>query len=104
VPLQGSLLRSSNNVVLRPERNCVYNTIWPITTKTCNDLVLHKNVRTVNSFIDSGYFCSASSSLQVNYYSEAFLTQHGYCARVSRRSATGNCEWRTCPRSHVVAL
>src|SRR6218665_54464 len=37
--------------------------------------------------------------LQVHYYSEALPTQHGYCARVSRRSATGNCKLRTCPRS-----
>jgi len=34
--------------------------------------------------------------LQV-YYSEALQTQHGYCVGVSRRRATGNCEWRTCP-------
>ena len=33
--------------------------------------------------------------LQVHYYSEALPTQHGYCVGVSRRSATGNCEWRT---------
>jgi len=37
--------------------------------------------------------------LQVHYYSEALLTQHGYCVRVSRRSTTGNCEWRTSPKS-----
>jgi len=37
--------------------------------------------------------------LQVHYFSEALPTQHGYCVGVSRRSATGNCEWRTCPRS-----
>src|SRR6218665_1649439 len=37
--------------------------------------------------------------LQVRYYSEALPTQHGYCAGVSCRSATGNCELRTCPRS-----
>jgi len=37
--------------------------------------------------------------LQVLYYSEALQTQNGYCVGVSRRSATGNCEWRTCPRS-----
>src|SRR6218665_2112597 len=37
--------------------------------------------------------------LQVDYYSETFLTQHEYCAGVSRRSTTGNCECRTCPRS-----
>jgi len=37
--------------------------------------------------------------LKVHYYSEVLPTQHGYCVRVSRRSATGNCNWRTCPRS-----
>jgi len=31
--------------------------------------------------------------------SEALSTQHGYCVGSSRRSATGNCERRTCPRS-----
>ena len=28
-----------------------------------------------------------------------FVPTHGYCAGVSRRSATGNCELRTCARS-----
>jgi len=37
--------------------------------------------------------------IQVHYYSEALPTEHGYCARISRRSATGNCEWRTIPGS-----
>ena len=37
--------------------------------------------------------------LQVNYYSEVLPTQLGYCLGVSCRSATGNCEWRICPRS-----
>src|SRR6218665_1455947 len=37
--------------------------------------------------------------LQVRYYSEEIPTQHGYCAGVSRRSATHNRELRTCPRS-----
>jgi len=37
--------------------------------------------------------------LQVLYYSEALPTQHGYGVGVSRRSATDNCQWRTCPRS-----
>src|SRR6218665_2470039 len=40
--------------------------------------------------------------LQVHYYraySEALPTQHGCCVGVSRRSATGNCERSTCPRS-----
>src|SRR6218665_2334123 len=41
--------------------------------------------------------------LQVRYYSEALLTQHGYCAGVSRQSATGNCELRTFPRFLYVA-
>src|SRR6218665_523348 len=36
--------------------------------------------------------------LQVHFYSEALPTQHGYCAEVSRRSATGNCELGTCRR------
>jgi len=35
---------------------------------------------------------------QVHFYSETLPTQHGYCAGVSRRSTTGNCELRTCPR------
>jgi len=42
-----------------------------------------------DAFIHLGYFYSASSGL---YYSEALQTQHGYCAGISRRSATGNCE------------
>src|SRR6218665_932262 len=46
--------------------------------------------------IHSGY--SASSSPLQHLYSEALPTQHGYCVGVSRRSATGNCERRTCPR------
>jgi len=37
--------------------------------------------------------------LQVHYYSEALPIQHGHCVGVSSQSATGNCEWRTCPRS-----
>jgi len=48
-----------------------------------------------HSFIQATYI----APLQVYYYSETISTQHGYCVRVSRRSATGNCEWRTCPRS-----
>src|SRR6218665_1547189 len=50
----------------------------------------------MNSFIQT----ISIAPLQVNYYSEALPTQHEYtyCAGVSRRSATGNCELRTCPR------
>ena len=41
-----------------------------------------------------GSFIQAISiaPLQVHYYSEVLPTQHGYCVRVSCRSATGNCE------------
>jgi len=49
-----------------------------------------------HSFIHSFYFYSTSS---VYYYSEMLLIQHGYCVGFTRWSATGNCEWRTCPRS-----
>ena len=66
----------------------------------------------LNSFVQT----ISIAPLQVHYYSEVLLTQHGYCARISRqsatgnsqhgycarisrRSATGNCKWRTCPRS-----
>src|SRR6218665_641725 len=40
---------------------------------------------------------------QVHFYSEALPTQHGYCAGVSRRSATGNCELKTCSSLYVAA-
>jgi len=43
----------------------------------------------IHSFIYSFYLYMP---LQVPYYSEALLTQHGYCVGVSHRSATGNCE------------
>src|SRR6218665_239890 len=51
----------------------------------------------IHSFIHSDNFYSASSSPLL--FSEALPTQHGYCAGVSRLSATGSCELRTCPRS-----
>jgi len=53
----------------------------------------------LNSFIHSFIQTICIAPLQVHFYSEALLTQHGYCAGVSRRSATGNCELRTYPRS-----
>jgi len=37
--------------------------------------------------------------IQVHHYSDALQTQHGCCVRVSSRSATGNWEWKTIPRS-----
>src|SRR6218665_2622535 len=57
--------------------------------------VLYKKQCMFNSFIHS----ISIAPLQVSYYSEVLPTQHGYCAGVSRRSATGNCEFMTCPRS-----
>ena len=52
----------------------------------------------IHSFIHS-YIPFLLAPLQFHFYSEALTTQHGYCAGVSRRSALGNCELRTCPRS-----
>ena|SRR6218665_578364 len=46
-----------------------------------------------------GFIHSFRPFLQVRYYSETPPTQHGYCAGVSRQSATDRCELRTCPRS-----
>ena len=49
---------------------------------------------------DSSFIHSISiPPLQVHYYSEELPTQHGICVGVARRSATGNFELRTCPRS-----
>jgi len=52
----------------------------------------------IHSFIHSGYFYSASSSSQPLLLRGAPDTAR-CCIGVSRRSATDNCEWRTCPRS-----
>ena len=51
----------------------------------------------IHSFIQA----ISIAPVQVRYYFEALPTQHWYCARVLRRSATGNYELRTCPRSYV---
>src|SRR6218665_3426962 len=53
----------------------------------------------IHSFIQSLIQAVSTAPLQVHYYSEALSTHHGYCAGLSRRSATGNCERRTCPRA-----
>ena len=52
-----------------------------------------------NRFIYSFIQVISKAPLQVHYYSEALLTQHVHCVTVSCRNPTGNCEWRTCPRS-----
>src|SRR6218665_3606622 len=41
----------------------------------------------------------SQAPFQPRHYSETLPTQHVYCVGVSRRSATGNCELRACPRS-----
>ena len=40
-----------------------------------------------------------SDHFHFHHHSEALPTQHGYCAEISHRSVTGNCELKTCPRS-----
>jgi len=62
------------------------------TNKMCGKIFVHL-------FIHSFIQAISIAHLQVRYYSKAFPTQHGYCAEVSRRSATGSCKLRTCPRS-----
>src|SRR6218665_1993450 len=52
----------------------------------------------IHSFIQS-FMLFSIAHFQVHFYLEALLTQHEYCVGVSRRSATGNCESRTCPTS-----
>ena len=52
----------------------------------------------IHSFFHSLIQVMSIVPLQVHYYPEA-LPIHGYCIAVSRRSATGNCEWRTCPKA-----
>jgi len=51
----------------------------------------------IHSFIQT----ISIAHLQVHCYSEALPTQDGYCVEVSRRSPTGNCEWRIYQRSLV---
>src|SRR6218665_2340929 len=51
------------------------------------DLVVFCNLENSSSFIQA----ISLAPLQVRYYSEVLPTQHGYCARVSHRGATGNC-------------
>src|SRR6218665_3656605 len=43
----------------------------------------------INLFIHSFIHSISIAPLKVHFYSEALPTQHGYCAGVSRRSATG---------------
>ena len=43
-----------------------------------------------NDKVERGLFHSFIQAISIaHYYSEALLTQHGYCVGISRRSATG---------------
>src|SRR6218665_4182333 len=55
----------------------------------------------VHSFIHSGHFYSAHSiaPIQVLYYSEALPTIARILYRRFTPKRTGNCRYRTCPRS-----
>jgi len=74
---------------------------------TCSSTYLQNQSRSETSISILDYFYlfylfipDISIALpEVHYNSEALPTQHRYCAGVSRRSATGNCRLRTCPRS-----
>src|SRR6218665_951508 len=55
--------------------------------------------KSIHSFIQT----ISIAPLQVHYYSEVLPTQHGYCAGVPRRSATGNRKLRTCQGPYMVA-
>src|SRR6218665_2857629 len=71
---------------LRPEVN--YNKRTTKVSFRRRSALIHPFIQTIST-----------APLQVHFYSEVLPTQHGYCAGVSRRRATGNCELRTCPRS-----
>ena len=79
--------------------NCLSRTclqpFWILLLSINSLSLLHKLLETFHSFIQA----ISMVPLQVHYYSEALPAQHGYCVVVSCRSATGNCKWKTCPRS-----
>ena len=56
--------------------------------KLTNQVIILSILLTAIPFIQA----ISIAPLQSHYYSEALPTQHGYCAGISRRSATGNCE------------
>ena len=76
------------------------STVWRDTAKKL--LTMHKHLFLVpthsfiHSFIHSGYFYSASSSPLLLRGSPNYSTDA--VSELTRRSATGNYEWRTCPR------
>ena len=90
------------------KRQCPINTSSGATQRKRKQLhrfglVLKQEIKkkdTIKELIHLFYSCIQDifiAPLQIQYYSEALLTQHGYWFRVSQRSVTGSCEWRTCP-------
>src|SRR6218665_2027110 len=53
----------------------------------------------IHSFIHSGYFFSASLNPLLGYSEALSNTAIDTVSKFTRRSATCNCKWRTCPRS-----
>ena len=97
--LHSSWLRQGSNPcsqVLYAE-HCNQSVITQHAAKHAVEFKSSSNI--TGSFIHSFIQAFSIAPLQVRYYSEALSTQHGYCSGVSRRSATGNCELRTCLRS-----
>ena len=74
----------------KPLINC-----WIIKWVICNYFTFLLWIIINHSFIQA----ISIAPLQVRYNTEALPTQHRYWAGVSRRSATDNCELRTCKRS-----
>ena len=63
---------------------------WAISSSTLLDKL--RCIFFIQGYIHSFIQTTSIAPLQVYFYSEALPTEHGYCAGVSRRSATGNCE------------
>ena len=88
--IQLHLIQHNTNVL-----GTIYNTpVFDSRQLNCiwyNTIQLYR----IHSFI----WAISLAPLQAHYNSEALRTQHKYCVRVSRQSTTGNCEWKTCPRS-----
>jgi len=53
----------------------------------------------IHSFIHSGYFNSASLSPLLLRGAPDYSIDRPTALELTRRSATGNCGWRTCPKS-----
>src|SRR6218665_145719 len=84
---------------------CMYVCIHYISASTCMYLCILYVCRPMYVCRLCLYVCIHYSFIQAIFIApftsttEALLTQHGYCVGISRQSAKGNCERRTCPRS-----